>query len=172
MEKMDLKALYQLSYGVYVVTSHLKGKLNGQIANTVFQVCAEPPRLCASINKENLTHDCIVDSGVWAVSILDETTPFKFIGRFGFNCGRDLDKLSEVEHKIGVTGSPLVIENSLAVMEVSVKDSMDAGTHTLFIGDIVSAEVLKAGNPLTYKYYHEVIKGKTPEKAATFQKGS
>jgi ferric-chelate reductase [NAD(P)H] len=127
--------------------------------------------LCTSINKENLTHDYIKESGVWAASVLDEKTPFKFIGLLGFKCGRDLDKLSQIEHKIGITGSPLIIENCLAALEVEVKKEMDAATHTIFMGELVNAEVMREGNPLTYKYYHEVIKGKTPEKAATYQKG-
>lgn len=172
MSELDLSALYRLSYGLYVVSSHIGEKLNAQIANTVFQVCADPPMLCASINKENLTHEYIKESGVWAASIMDDNTPFKFIGLLGFKCGRDLDKLSQIEHKIGVTGSPVIIENCLAALEVRVKEEMDAVTHTIFMGELVGAEVLKEGNPLTYKYYHEVIKGKTPEKAATYQKDS
>ncbi len=166
---LNLKALFQLSYGVYVVTSHLDDKLNGQIANTFFQVTAEPPRLAVCINKENLTHGYIDKSGVFAVSVLDEKTPFAFIGMFGFRSGRDVDKFAKVQYQIGVTGAPVVTENALSFMELKVIGKMDAGTHTLFVGELVNCQVLKAGIPLTYKYYHEVIKGKTPEKATTYQ---
>jgi len=166
---VDSRVLWQLSYGMYVVSSSLGGKLNGQIANSVFQVAAEPPRIIVSINKENLTHEYISKSGSYGVSILDTTTPFTFIGLFGFKSGRDVDKCSQVNHKIGVTGSPLILENALSIMEVTVLKTMDAGSHTLFLGDLTAAEVLKEGTPLTYKYYHEVIKGKTPKNAATFR---
>lgn len=171
MNEIDMSALHRISYGLYVISSHIDDKLNAQIANTVFQVCADPPMLCTSINKDNLTHEYIKESGVWAASVLDENTPFKFIGLLGFRGGRDLDKMSQIEHKIGVTGAPLIIENCLAALEVEVKEEMDAVTHTIFLGELIAAEVMREGNPLTYKYYHEVIKGKTPEKAATYQKG-
>jgi ferric-chelate reductase [NAD(P)H] len=169
-DTLDTRALRDLSYGVYVVSSRSSdGKLNGQIANTAFQVCAEPPRLVVSINKENLTHEYISESGIYAVSILDTETPFTFIGLFGFKCGRDVDKCAETNYKVGTTGAPLILDHALSVLEVSVIDTLDAGTHTIFLGDIVAAQMLKTGTPLTYKYYHEVIKGKTPKKAATYQ---
>ncbi len=164
-----MKALFQLSYGVYVVTSHLDGKPNGQIANTFFQATAEPPRLAACINKENLTHACIEKSGVFAVSVLEQETPFQFIGTFGFKSGRDVNKFEKVSFITGVTGVPIVTEHALSYMEIRVIGTMDAGTHTLFVGDLVDCQVLKEGTPLTYKYYHEVIKGRTPKNATTYQ---
>ena len=171
-ETLDRKALYILSYGMYVVTSHLGDKLNGQIANTVFQVSSEPARIAVSINKGNLTHDYISKSGALAVSILDEPTPMTFIGLFGFKSGRDVDKLSQVRYKNGMTGCPLVIENALAVMEAKVVNSADAGTHTIFIADLVAAEVLREGTPLTYAFYHEEKKGKAPKSAPTYMETS
>jgi ferric-chelate reductase [NAD(P)H] len=167
--QLNLKALFHLSYGLYVVTSHLDGKPNGQIANTFFQVTAEPPRLAVCINKENMTHECIQKSGVFAVSILEQDTPFPFIGNFGFKSGKDANKFENVSYITGVTGVPIVTEHALSYMEVKVIGTMDAGTHTLFVGDLVDCRVLKEGTPLTYKYYHEVIKGKTPKKATTYQ---
>lgn len=165
----DKRVLWQLSYGLYVVSS-LKngGEYNGQIANTVFQVSADPPRIVASINRENYTHEFITESGLFAVSILDQETPFKFIGLFGFQCGRDVDKCAKAEHIIGKTGCPVITENALSYIEAKVMDSIDVETHTLFIGEPQYADQLKDGVPMTYKYYHEVIKGKTPEKAATY----
>lgn len=167
-ETLDRRALYILSYGMYVVTSHIDEKLNGQIANTVFQVCAEPPRIAVSINKTNLTHEYISKSGVFGVSVLDQPTPMTFIGLFGFKSGRDVDKLSQVKYKNGVTGSPLVTDNALALLEGKVIDSADAGTHTIFIADLVNAEVLREGIPLTYSFYHENKKGKAPKSAPTY----
>jgi len=165
---LDRRALYIISYGMYVVTSRLGNELNGQIANTVFQVSSEPPRIAVSINKNNLTHEYISKSRVLAVSVLDESTPMTFIGLFGFKSGRDVDKLSQVKYRKGLTGCPLVTENALAVIEGKVVGSADAGTHTIFVADLVAAEVLREGTPLTYAFYHEQKKGKAPKSAPTY----
>jgi len=89
---MNIKALYKLGYGVYVVTSKKDDHINGQIANTVFQVTLEPVTVTTSINKNNLTHDFIKESRVFSASVLHQDTPLPFIGRFGFKSGRDMDK--------------------------------------------------------------------------------
>ncbi len=167
---MDLKALYKLSYGLYIVSSVKDGKFNGQIANTVFQITAEPPTVAVSINKQNLTHEFIQSSKVFAVSILAKETPISFIGQFGFKSGRDVDKFANVNFKKGETGAPIVTDNTLAYVEVEVIKSVDVGTHTLFIGKIVNAETLSNGEPMTYAYYHEVKNGKSPKTAPTYIK--
>lgn len=166
--EFDRQALWCVSYGLYVVTSHFNNKLNGQIANTVFQVTAEPPRIAVSINKNNLTHEYISNSGVFAASVLDESAPLSFIGLFGFKSGRDIDKFSEITFDKGITGCPLVTEYSLSVFEAKVIKQIDAGTHTIFIGDVLAAKVLKEGRPLTYAYYQEIKKGKSPKSAPTY----
>ena len=164
---LNRAVLRDISYGLYVVTSRLDGKLNGQIANTVFQVSSEPPRMAIAINKQNLTHEYISESGVFAVSVLEESTPMTFIGLFGFKSGRDIDKLSQAQHKIGATGSPVVTENSLSYLEARVIGQADAGTHTIFVGEVVAGDVLKQGVPLTYAMYHQK-KGKSPKTAPTY----
>ncbi|MEA1964613.1 MAG: flavin reductase family protein, partial [Candidatus Aerophobetes bacterium] len=131
---MNLKALYKISYGLYVISSRKEGRLNGQIANTLFQVTAEPPSVAVSINKENLTHQFIEKSRVFAASVLSEDTSLNFIGHFGFKSGREIDKFTQVHYKIGKTGAPLVLDNTLACLEVRVIKEVDAGTHTIFIG--------------------------------------
>jgi len=168
--EINLEAFWSLTYGLCVVTSHLEEKLNGQIVNSVIQVTAEPPRLVVSISKNNFTHDYIAKSGAFAVSVLDESTPMTFIGLFGFKSGRDTDKLSQASHKNGFTGCPLVTENTLSLFEAKVIDQVDVGTHTLFVADVVNAEVLRQGNPLTYAYYQQIKKGKTPKNAPTYQR--
>ncbi len=167
--EIDRKALYAISYGVYVVTSHLGEKLNGQIANTVIQVTAQPPRIAVCINKANLTHEYISSSGVFAVSILDESVPMDFIGPFGFKSGREVDKLSQVKHKIGVTGCPIVTDYTLSTLEARVINQVDVGTHTIFVGELVAGEVLRQGRPLTYADYHEKKKGRAPKSAPTYR---
>ncbi|MBU4194230.1 MAG: flavin reductase [Actinobacteria bacterium] len=165
---MDPKALWSISYGIYVVTSFHEGKANGQIANTVIQVTAEPPRIAVAINKENYTHGLISGSGVFAAAVLGESTPLNFIGHFGFNTGRDMDKLSGVAAGEGVTGCPVLTENAVSVFEARVFDTVDAGTHTVFVADVVSGRVLTDGRPMTYAQYH-ARKGKAPRKAPTYR---
>jgi len=165
---MDTKALYSLSYGLYIVCSKKGNKLNGQIANTVFQVTSEPPTIGVSINKNNLTHEYIEDSGVFSVSILRQETPLKFIGGFGFKSGRDTDKLASVKHKKGSTGAPLVTENTVAVLEAKVVNKVDIGTHTIYVGELAGAEVLSQEPPMTYAHYHEVKRGTTPPTAPSY----
>ena len=166
---MYQKALWQIQYGLYVVASHQGEKLNGQIANTVFQVTAEPPTLAVCINKQNLTHDFIEASGVFSVSILSMDAPMQLIGRFGFKSGRDIDKFAETEHRIGETQSPIVLEHTVAFFECEVHDKLDCGSHTLFVGNIIDCEILdQKKEPMTYKAYHEIKGGKTPKNATTF----
>jgi flavin reductase (DIM6/NTAB) family NADH-FMN oxidoreductase RutF/rubredoxin len=167
---MDLKALFLLSYGLYVICSKDDEKHNGQIVNTVFQVTAEPPRIAVSINKANLTHQYISRSGVFSVSILSNEAPMPFIGTWGFKSGRDIDKFEDASFKIGDTGAPVLLDYTLGYLEAEVEEKMDVGTHTLFVGRLVAAEVVSEGDPLTYAYYHEVKQGKTPKKAATYIK--
>jgi flavin reductase (DIM6/NTAB) family NADH-FMN oxidoreductase RutF/rubredoxin len=167
---MDLRALYLCSYGIYVVASKKGDKHNGQIANTVFQVTAEPPTIAVSINKENLTHDFISESKVFTASIISTEAPMTFIGKWGFKSGRDTDKFEDTNYKVGTTGAPVVLDYALGYIEAEVVNTLDVGTHTLFIGRVVSCEIVGQGEPMTYAYYHQVKKGKTPKKAATYQK--
>ncbi len=160
--------LFNLTYGLYVVTAYADGKANGQIANTVIQVTADPARIAVALNKENLTHEYVSRGGAFGVSVLTKDTPMKFVGLFGFKSGRDVDKLAEVEYKEGATGCPVVTENALATVEVRVVDRLDVGTHTIFVGDVVAGEVLREGEPLTYAYYREVKGGKAPKTAPTY----
>jgi ferric-chelate reductase [NAD(P)H] len=165
---VDRKAFRDLSYGLYVVTSRDEGRLNGQVVNTVIQVTSDPPRVAVIINKKNLTHDYILKSKVFGVTVLEESAPMSFFGPFGFRSGRDVDKLAHIAFKQGVTGCPLLSEHALSVLEAEVFNQIDLGTHTIFIGNVVNSEVLKAGRPLTYHYYHETLKGKSPPNAPTF----
>jgi ferric-chelate reductase [NAD(P)H] len=170
--QVDRKAFRDLSYGLYIVTSHDGSRLNGQIINTAIQVTSDPPRVAVIINKNNLTHEFITKSRAFAISVLDDSATLKFIGIFGFRSGRDIDKLAQATHKLGLTGCPLVTEHALSVLEAQVISDIDLGTHTIFIGDTVNSEVIKAGRPLTYQFYHENLKGKSPPAAPTFNAGA
>lgn len=165
---MNLNALHKISYGMYIVGSHKGEKRNGQIANTVFQVTSEPPTVAVSINKNNLTHEYIKASKVFAASILCQAAPLPFIGGFGFKSGRDVDKLKGVNYKVGQTGSPVFLDNTTAYLEAEVVQDIDVGTHTIFIGKVVAAEVLNENLCMTYDYYHEVKRGTTPKTAPSY----
>lgn len=165
---MNIKALHKLGYGVYVITSKKDNLFNGQIANTLFQVTSEPPTVAVSINKNNLTHQYIEDSRVFAASVLCQDTPLAFIGRFGFQSGRDTDKLAGINYKTGETGVPIVLDNAVSYIEAKVTNEMDVGTHTIFIGEVINAEVISDEVCMTYEHYHQIKGGKTPKAAATY----
>ncbi len=165
---MNLNALYKLGYGMYVIGSYKGDKLNGQTANTVFQVTSEPPTVAVSINKKNLTHELIEASKVFSASILHQDTPLSYIGGFGFRSGRDVDKLKDINYKIGQTGAPVFLDHAAAYLEAEVISATDVGTHTIFIGRIVAAEVLSEDTCMTYEYYHQVKRGTTPKNAPSY----
>ena len=161
-------ALLKIVYGMYVITSNADGNMNGMIATTACQVTAEPIRMTVTVSKNNFSHQLIVKSGVFGVSVLRRDTDFSFIGRFGFKSGRDFNKLENINFSIGQTGVPLISDNSIAVAECRVISSLDAGTHTIFLAEVVYARILSDEPALTYEYYHTVIKGKSPKNAPTY----
>jgi ferric-chelate reductase [NAD(P)H] len=163
-------ALNDISYGVFVVTSAAEGKINGMIANSVFQVTAQPPKIAAAINKNSLSHEYILKSGRFCAQPLAEGTSLPFLGIFGFRTGRTFNKFEKVKYKLTQTGLPVVLENTLAALEVKVDQVIDLGTHSMFIGTLTDSEVLKDNiKPLTYDYYKCVLRGKTPRGATTFR---
>jgi len=167
---MNPKVLHQISYGLYVVTAGNDGKFNGQIANTVFQITSDPPTMAVSINKGNYTHEFIKECRSFVVNVLAKETGMVFIGRFGFKCGRDIEKLDGVKHRLSQLGNPILEENSISFFEVKVEKEVDMGTHTIYIGKVIDAEIISDAEPMTYAYYHLVKKGKSPKAAPTYIK--
>lgn len=165
---MDLNVLHHISYGMFVVSSNKGSSFNGQIANTVFQVTAEPAAVAISINKQNLTHEHIEASRQFSVSILNEEAPLNFIGKFGFKSGRSTDKFKGTAFKVLDNGLPVVLDYTIGYLSAKVVNKFDCGTHTLFLGEIISGVLIKSGKPLTYSFYHQVKRGSTPQSAPTF----
>jgi len=163
------KALWDLSYGLYIVTATDGEKHNGQIVNSAFQVTNTPPQIAVCINKENLTHEYIQKTGKFGMSVLEKETPLLFMGPWGFKSGRVIDKFQGVNYKIGVTGVKLVTDHSLSIMEAKITSTQDVGTHTIFVGEVINSEVLKDGELLTYEFYQKDKKGKAPKTAPTFK---
>lgn len=153
---MNAKALYLISYGLYLVGSRKGDKLNAQVVNTVIQVCSEPVKLAIAINQDNYTHELITASKGFSVTVLSKDTPLSFIGSFGFRSGRHVDKFEGVNYKLSMNQLPIVLDNALAYLETKVVNQVDVGTHTLFIGDLIDADIIKDGEPMTYAYYQQV----------------
>lgn len=154
-EGADFKsALFDISYGMFVVTSKNNDRVNGQTCNTVFQITSQPPRVAVGINKQNLTHEFISASGVMAISILGKGNMWA-IKRFGFTSGRVSDKFAGIE----VMRSPVVacpvVPGSVSYIECKVipELSVDVGTHTLFVAEVVGGGKLKGQEAMTYATY-------------------
>jgi len=167
---MDLTTLHKISYGLYIICSRVENKYNGQIANALFQVTADPPTIAVSINKKNYTHELIEKSKLFTISILTQETPMKMIGTFGFRSGRDIDKFNQVKYKLGETGIPLILEYTIGAVELTKIQQCDVGTHTLFIGKVLTAEKFNNDKPMTYEYYHTIKGGISPKTAPTYDK--
>ncbi|OHD14454.1 MAG: High molecular weight rubredoxin [Spirochaetes bacterium GWD1_27_9] len=166
---MNFDAFFKISYGLYIVSSkNNDNKFTGHISNTVFQTTAEPPTLAICTNKQNLTCDYIAQSKVFTIAILNQDVDMKFIGLFGFKSGKDIDKFSQVKYKVGKTGAPVVIDNTIAYFECEVINTVDVGTHMMFVAKIVESEMLQDGEPLTYANYRMIKKGLSPKTAPTY----
>ncbi len=163
---MNKNTFHQLSYGVYVVSTWDKGRATGCTANSAMQITSDPATIAVSINHDNYTNQCIQDTGKFAISILGENTTPSIIGTFGFRSGRDFDKFGEVKQEVK-SFLPIVSE-ACAYMVCEVIDKMETSTHTVFLGKVIDADILREDAPMTYSYYHKVIKGKSPKNAPTY----
>ena len=170
MRLLDPRTLHKISYGIYVICSKNKEKINGQIANALFQVTAEPPTIAVSINKQNLTNEYIKKSKCFTVSILSEEAPMNFIGNFGFKSGRDINKFTDVKYKLGKSKAPIVLDYAIACIEAIVIDSINVGSHDIFVGEVEDTELISEDKPMTYDYYHNVKGGYSPKTAPTYSK--
>lgn len=160
---MNNQAMFQLTYGLFVLMAKEEEKENGCIINTAMQVTSTPNRISITVNKQNYTHDMIMRTGEFNVCILNEEAPFELFKQFGFQSGRDADKLAGCKVAYSENQIPYLTEHSCAYLSGKVIQTVDIGTHTLFIADVTDAELVAGGTPVTYTYYHAHIKPK-PEK--------
>lgn len=163
---MDKNVLRNLSYGVYVITSVDGDRSVGCIANSVMQITSKPATIAVSINHDNYTNGCIEKSGIFVISVLSVDSAPQIIGTFGFSTSKDRDKFAEIEG-IAVDGTK-AIANSIGYIVCKVINKMETETHTVFLGEVTDAVMLEGGIPMTYAYYHNVIKGKSPKNAPTY----
>lgn len=166
---MDTKALFQLSYGLYVISASAEGKESGCVANTLAQVTSSPAQLSVALNKNNFTTELIEKSGRFAAVVLSKEADMGLIANFGFRSGRDADKFAEAEHRTDAAGVKYPTAGASAVFSCKVNRMVDLGTHLLFVADLEDCEILNSAEPMTYAYYHQVKKGTTPKNAPSYQ---
>lgn len=164
---MDSNALYNITYGLYVVGCYSDGKPAGCIINTCFQVTSENPTLAICLNKKNHTLDCIKKNPRFCISIISEDTDPMIISSFGFRSARDADKYADFGYD-GLDGTPAVKGNFCGRLILDAINFIDCGTHVIVIGKLVTSYG-GSGTPMTYAYYHRVIKGNAPKNAPTYR---
>ena len=168
---MDKKAMYKLSYGLFVLTAREADKDNGCIINTAIQAASDPNQLSVCVNKANYTHDMITRTGEFTVSVLSRNASFELFKRFGFQSGSDIDKFGDYTKCVrGSNGIYYVTEGTNAYISVKVNKTEDLGSHTMFIGEITDMEVLRDVPSVTYEYYLNNIKPK-PQAVGTTDDG-
>lgn len=159
------EALFKLTYGLFVLSTRDGEKDNGCIINTAMQVTDTPLQIAVAVNKSNYTCEMIQKSGVFNVSILSESTPFSVFENFGFKSGRTEDKFKVFENKKrSNNGVFYITEYTNAFISAKVVNTVDCGTHLMFIGEVTEAEILSDKPSVTYDYYFKNIKPKPAEK--------
>ena len=165
---MDKKAMYQLSYGLFVLTSAVEGKDNGCIINTGIQVTSEPNRISIAVNKANFTRELIQKSGRFNLSVLSEAADFDTFRRFGFQSGRDVDKFADYpDYRRSPNGLYVITAGTNAYISAAVEQSIYLGSHMLFIAAVDDMEMLSGDASATYAYYQSQIKPKPVEKPSS-----
>ncbi|MCR4841572.1 MAG: flavin reductase [Lachnospiraceae bacterium] len=166
------KAMYKLSYGLFVCTASAEGVTGGCIINTAMQLASEPNAISVAVNKSNFTHDLIKKSGQCNISVLSTEADFEIFKHFGFQSGRDVDKFADFptdDYYCAANNIPYIKRGTNAYFSLVVKTEVDLGSHTLFICEPTFMTVLSDAPSCTYAYYQENIKpkpqavGKTPE---------
>lgn len=164
-----MTAMHNISYGIYVLTTKTD-KYNGCIINTLMQVTSSPNQISITINKDNHTTKMIQQSGVFNVSVLDETTPFDLIKTFGFASGKDVDKFATFkDFALAENGIPYITKHTNSYLSANVISSVDLGTHITFFAEVSADVVLSKTKSATYAFYHSNIKPKSqPQSKGVF----
>ena len=165
---MELKALTDLSYGMFVVTTRKENKNVGCFINTAMQITSKNPVIAISLNKENYTNEVLKETKKCAISILSEKTNPEVISKFGYFSSKEIDKFENRNYK-DIDNLPVILEDICSYIIGEVIHVIDVETHDIFLIRLKQAEKVSEETPMTYKYYHEKLKGKAPAKAPTFQ---
>ncbi len=157
---IDNKAMYKITYGLYMLTTTDGEKQNGCIVNTVAMLTDTPKRITLFVNKANYSNELLKKTGVFNVSVLTESAPFELFKQFGFVSGRDTDKFAVGEYEKSENGLYYLPAHTNAVLSGKVVDSYDYGTHTLFVAEITEAKTTSQEKSVSYEYYQQNIKAK------------
>lgn len=155
-----MSLLFSITYGLYLLSAKDVNKQNACMVNTVLQQTSTPEQISVTVNKNNYTCQMIAKVGKFAVNILSTKTTFDFIKNFGMQSGKNIDKFDGIKTIFSNGGIATNVENSLGFIEVAVENTLDLGTHIMFVGKIVQSQPLEKGEPLTYAYYHANTKPK------------
>ena len=157
---MDPKALYSLSYGVFILGSHDASGVNACVTNTCMQVASSPVRIAISLLNQNKTCQMIKESRTFVLSVLDKDCTFATIKHFGFQSGRDVDKFKDFPYGKDRNGNPYIQGQTCAIISAKVLSAEDLGTHTLFVAEVEDAQTVSGRQPITYADYQRDIKEK------------
>lgn len=169
---MDPTALFKFSSGLYVVSACDGERTAACLVNTGLQVTAEPLQVAVTVNKENVTAGVIERAGHFSLAVVDESADMIFVGRFGFRSSASFDKFDGIASAVASTGDPYPTEHVCSFVACRVVQTLDVGTHLMFVGEVEDAGNLSEVAPMTYAYYHGTLKGKTPPKASSFVPGA
>ena len=168
---MNKKAMFKISYGLYVVTANKDGKDNGCITNTLGMLTDNPLQVSLTVNKANYTHDLIHETRKFTASVISEKAGFELFRHFGFQSGRNVDKFADFTACRRAYNDTLIItEGTNAYISAYVTQEIDLGSHTMFIATVTEAETLDDAKSATYTYYQENIKPK-PQPAGQTKEG-
>ena len=165
--KINQKALYNISYGLYVVTCNDNEKDNGLIVNTVTQVTSDPMKVAVTINKQNYSHDVIKKTGKMNVNFLTIETPFSVFEKYGFQSGKSINKFENTKVNRLDNGLVILPEYINSYMALELKQYIDLGSHGMFICLVTEAEVVSNIKAMTYEYYQNNVKPKPETKKET-----
>lgn len=160
---MDQKALFSISYGVFMLATKNGDKVNGCITNTCMQVASNPTRIAIACINGNLTCEMLKESGLFTLSILDNTCSFETIKHFGLQSGKTVDKFAVIKTPVDSNGIPYLNWQICSVLCCKVVQKYDLGSHTMFIAEIDDAFRLSDNPPLTYSDYQTKLKPKPAE---------
>ena len=167
---MDATALYKFQSGLYVVSASTAEDYGACVINTGLQLTSQPLQVMVAVNKQNHTEGVIEAAGHFALCPITQEADMPYIGRFGFRTSTDFAKFEGIESATTVLGDPYTPVAAACVLACEVVQTLDVGTHMVFVGEVRDAEVLSDATPMTYAYYHSTLKGKTPPKASSYIK--
>lgn len=165
---MDINVLNDISYGMYIISTKYNNRNIGCFVNTINQITSENPILSISINKNNYTNEALKLKTKFAISILSEKSDAQLIGKFGFFSSKDTDKFSNIDY-IEVSNIPIITNNICGYIICEVINIIDVETHNIIISRVIDSKKVTYDTPMTYKYYHTVLKGKVPKTAPTYK---